>query len=333
MQTAQIEAWVYGMVELIESGQRVEDTRVELKAEWPDPKRAARGIAGHLNAARGETVLWVIGVDEQRGVVDFDPVELADWTAQFRTQFDGPPPAMSDFVVHVSDGIVRALLFEPGYTPYVVSNRHHGKGGCGPVVLEVPWREGTATRTARRSDLLRVLVRQQRLPHIELLDASLIVTERDALSWPGARLERRSPHCDWTGSIEVYVTPREEGLVVLPCHKVTSTFSVGEETTEGSEISFPYPTPGVTSDSPIRSHTIATTHTEALISGPGRLTVSVRTAVPEGSVPTGPTARLIVGLGIAGEDELTLRIEADLYYSGASHEGGSRWSMRQPDES
>jgi hypothetical protein len=54
MRRAELEAWVLEVLERVEQGKPVEDSRVELKREWPDPERAARRIAGHANAARGE---------------------------------------------------------------------------------------------------------------------------------------------------------------------------------------------------------------------------------------------------------------------------------------
>lgn len=69
MRTHELENWVLCLIERVNVKQGVEDTRVELKTEWIEPKKAAWGLAGHANAASGEPVLWVIGVDEDRGVV------------------------------------------------------------------------------------------------------------------------------------------------------------------------------------------------------------------------------------------------------------------------
>jgi hypothetical protein len=65
MQSHQIEAWALNAIDRVRSGQPNDDARVELEAGWPDdPKKAARRIAGHANAARGTPILWMIGVDE-----------------------------------------------------------------------------------------------------------------------------------------------------------------------------------------------------------------------------------------------------------------------------
>ncbi len=52
--------------------------------------------------------------------------------------------------------IVVAMLFETDRAPFVVKNPAYGTVGGDPVSLEVPWREGATTRSARRRDLLRL---------------------------------------------------------------------------------------------------------------------------------------------------------------------------------
>jgi hypothetical protein len=82
MRRPEVEAWALGVVEQIGGGHPLEDPQVELKREWPDPMRAARRLAAHANAARGEPILWLVGVDEQSGIVAVEGApELADWHA------------------------------------------------------------------------------------------------------------------------------------------------------------------------------------------------------------------------------------------------------------
>ena len=69
MRNHEIEAWALGIIDRVIQKQPIEDDRVELKAEWPDALKAARRIAGHANAARGEPILWLIGVDEKAGAI------------------------------------------------------------------------------------------------------------------------------------------------------------------------------------------------------------------------------------------------------------------------
>lgn len=49
MRKTDIEFWALSIIERVEKGQPVEDSRVELKGDWIDPKKAARRIAGHAN--------------------------------------------------------------------------------------------------------------------------------------------------------------------------------------------------------------------------------------------------------------------------------------------
>ena len=68
MRNEQLEAWVLSFVDHVIAGRRIEDSRVELKADWPKPKSAARRIAGHANAADSDSILWIIGLAEGKGV-------------------------------------------------------------------------------------------------------------------------------------------------------------------------------------------------------------------------------------------------------------------------
>src|SRR6266540_4555312 len=104
MRTYEIEAWALRAIERVEQRQPNEDSRVELKAEWPDdPERAARRIAGHANALRGEPILWVIGVDEQQGVKGASQNNLANWWPQVKAQFDGFAPDVREVLVPCKD--------------------------------------------------------------------------------------------------------------------------------------------------------------------------------------------------------------------------------------
>lgn len=64
MRQSDIEYWALSIIDRVKSKQPIEDSRVELKASWPDPKKAARRLAGHANAARGEPILWLVGIND-----------------------------------------------------------------------------------------------------------------------------------------------------------------------------------------------------------------------------------------------------------------------------
>ena len=59
------------VVDRVLRNQKNEDDRIELKGVWPEPsgRRTARQLAGHANAARGERVLWIVGLSEEHGLI------------------------------------------------------------------------------------------------------------------------------------------------------------------------------------------------------------------------------------------------------------------------
>ena len=158
MKNSQIERWALNVIERVEARQPIEDSRVELKAKWPDDfAKAARRIAGHANAARGEHILWLIGVDEDTGVIGAEYADMADWSAGIASQFDSLVPRCYDLNVPTINGkTIVTLAFETDRAPYVIKNPHYGKRKDDPISLEVPWRIGTQIRTATRANLLQL---------------------------------------------------------------------------------------------------------------------------------------------------------------------------------
>ena len=92
MNTTEIELWALNILKRVESGQPVEDSRVELKSTWIPPEKASRRIAGHANAAKGLPILWIIGVDEEVGIIGVIADEFSDWFGKVKSQFDGSVP-------------------------------------------------------------------------------------------------------------------------------------------------------------------------------------------------------------------------------------------------
>jgi hypothetical protein len=266
VKSTQIENWVLSIIDRVSNGQNVEDSRVELKAEWPtDMNKVARRIAGHANASRGEPVLWIIGLHEEKGVVPVQPVELADWMMRLRKEFDAIVPEFKDVVVPHNEQQVTALLFDTTRAPYVVRNTKFNSDGGGPVQFEVPWRDGTRVRSARREDLIRLLVPLHDLPSVEVLSASV-----------KARTEDTHWVCSFT--LVLYITPQGTRSVVLPVHK--SRVSIQAEGLEESlmfDFRFsisPYVNEIIpTLSGTTLSHTIQPTYGEAIINGPGTLYV------------------------------------------------------------
>jgi hypothetical protein len=152
----ELEIWVREILEAVLVNQRIEDSRVELKSSWLDARKAADRLAAHANAARGTSILWLIGVDEEKcKLVDADPVELSNWLQSVESFFDGfAPRLLIDANFRIEGNSVVALYFETHQgAPFVVK----GTDGSYPEFV-VPWREGTRLRAARRDDLLRILV-------------------------------------------------------------------------------------------------------------------------------------------------------------------------------
>lgn len=210
MRKVEIEAWALQIMDALVKGRRIEDSRVECKREWPsDPGKAARRIAGHANAARADRILWLIGVDEDAGTVTGAASDdFADWWNQVKSQFDGLAPNLIENFVPYDDTMVVALLFETADAPYVVRN-YSGKGH---IDFEVPWREGTHIRSARRQDLVKILVPLSHAPEIEFRPARLT----PYLNLDGFEVEP-----------SFYIVPREP--FVVPRHRIKIEYS----TTEG----------------------------------------------------------------------------------------------------
>lgn len=176
MNSRQIESWALRVIDCVKKGQPNEDFLVELKRDWIDQEKAARRIAGHANAARGENILWLIGVDENQGVIGVNITDLASWYSTVESCFNELAPRMIPLNIPVDGKTVVALFFETDRAPFVVKNPVYGSKGAGAVELEVPWRENTSIRSARCSDLIRLLAPLERLPEIEIIDCDFTAT-------------------------------------------------------------------------------------------------------------------------------------------------------------
>lgn len=267
MRPHEIETWVLSAHERARTGAPVEDARVEFKATWPDARGAARRIAGHANAARGAPVLWVIGVDEETGAGrGAAREELATWWAQVQAEFDEMAPAVTPLVVVLEGVPVLALLFETDRAPFLVKNPQGGS-----VQFEVPFRAATGVRTARRSELVRVLSQRQALPEVELLDAFVRHSVQSGSKGqpPRSYLEAR---------MALYVTPGDDSRLVIPFHrcKLQVDFRGGESVRlYGVRLH-----PATRSYSEDAHPIAASSLTEAILDGPCQLDVSADQLIP-----------------------------------------------------
>jgi len=211
MQAHELEAKVLGIVDRVVQGQPVEDSLIELKSGWIDAQKAARRIAGHANAAHGQPIIWIIGVDEKgKRVVGATKTDLADWYPQVSSCFDEvTPDLLLDLTVHYEELAVVALLLNTSRAPYVV------KVPSGQVVnREVPWRQGTRVDSARHQDLIRILSPMQAYPRIEVLSARLTVLEPGRLRMPSASLGNLD--------VQVLIAPRGGTPLAFPFHMASA---------------------------------------------------------------------------------------------------------------
>lgn len=209
MKKQEIEFRVLDIIERLEKGQPIEDDMVELKTEWPsDHFKAARRIAAHANSARGEPIMWLIGIDEKTGVVGADFEELSIWYAKVKSKFDqGLAPNLISLAVPYNGLTVVALVFETERAPFVIRI----PATWGPVTNEVPWREANSTRSARRSDLIKILFPIQKQPSIEILDGSLELQKSISGMGQGAY--------QWNLNMMLYFITYSSETMVFPFHR------------------------------------------------------------------------------------------------------------------
>lgn len=265
MNRLQLEALTYALADRVRLNQPVEDASTELKATWISPPKAARILAGQANTARGEQIVWAIGLDEKQGVVGAKREELANWLPQVRSHFDGTAPELVlDLNVTLENGLTLvALLFDTRQPPYVF------RTGKDPYHREVPWREGDSTRSASRSNLLQLLVPAQTLPDVEILSGKCFARQN------GLQNDQRSVSGE--AHLYLYITPRTQNRIVIPFHKCRGSLHI-----QGASTSLPPPHivfyKDAQSDLAVVRPAIVATASEIVIDGPGkvRLEANVR---------------------------------------------------------
>jgi hypothetical protein len=270
MRPSQIENWALKIIERVESKQPIEDSRVELKSNWIDPQKGARRLAGHANASRGEPILWLIGVNEDEGVIGVEKEELSTWINKVQSIFESVSPSLQDIAISHNGKTFLALLFETDRAPFVIKVTEYGKMKGLPS-HEVPWREGTEIRTARRSDLIKLLVPIIHEPIIELLNG-------------GMTLNKYRDYLVWKLDLQIYITPEMNTSFAIPYHKCQILFEVEgkQQLTNISNLSLKPPykfIPGGNFSQAPDSNTIIHTKEDVLITGPGRLNIEARLEV------------------------------------------------------
>lgn len=201
MNREELVAWIEACLDAAKQGLLVEDSFVELKAEFPkDHDRAARQIAGHANSARGSRLLWIVGVREDGTVDGARKHELADWWHGIRRRFDGSSPNLTRSIsIRLGKKNVVGLLFTTNDPPYLVN--------CSDGRRVVPWRDCNSTRCASKEELRGLLREFAHQPDVDLLHSDFSLY----------RVPRKGWNC-WFKA-KLYVKPRLRSRIIIPYHE------------------------------------------------------------------------------------------------------------------
>ena len=277
MRRQEVEYWALNIIESVQNSDAIEDGRVELKADFIDAVKAARRIAGHANAARGESILWIIGIDEKNGINNISGTDLAEWWPKVQSHFDSHVPGLQDFVLNVDGTPIYLLHFDTSEAPFVIKNPKFGTRNGGSVEREVPWREGTKVRSATREDLIKLLLPTVSLPDVEVLETNVTVQKKEGIDpsfSPQDDEIKKEPHLEWVFRITFYITPKTNETIVFPIHNTQLKFSVNTISSDNCSIAklrYSRPTIYGGHNSRPDSASIETTSSEALIHLPGKL--------------------------------------------------------------
>lgn len=189
---ATFERSVRDAVERVLEGGRLEDSQFEAKArvdvsndQFVD--RLSERLGGHANAAGGQPIVWILGLDEDAHAITRDiSIDQADLVQRLQRRFDegeAPRAVEGHWFTFEQRGAVLAIQFDTSHPPYIVRRRNGGNW-----TYVVPWREGTRVRAARRSELQRVLLRAVQTPSVRPLSISLKIGKNDYTDLKGRLL-------------------------------------------------------------------------------------------------------------------------------------------------
>lgn len=324
-----LEARVLEIIEIVLSGRKYEDDLVECKGQWPDPGNVHRQLAGHANAAGGEPVLWIIGLDESNHMLrELDGTDLAQWWPQVVARFADVAPDVRSLVVSVGDGrIVYALEFLTDRSPYVIKI-------SGAAEREVPWREGTRTRSALRSELLRMLIPAVAVPEVEVVTAEVTANVLPA--------EKAGDPVNVGGDREECISLRAVGQVffdvreptMLPAHRWRLTVHLGGGENLPIEIPLRWFATSPRGDhsgraEPSYPRGIDIRTSGLYINGPGAVNFGAPVQFPldrRATFEQATTARLRLELPVSG-GKRSARVEASLVAADLSRQAFARWVL------
>jgi len=306
----QIEVRVLEVIKCVEEKKFTEDSWLELKREWPfDHAQAARRLAGQANAAQGEPILWIIGLDEKHGVIGAHEEELANWFPQVQKHFDSLSPELAHcLTVPTVRGPVVALLFNTDRAPYLVEIPGTDK-------REVPWRSANRTRSAFRKELLTLLSTVQSVPSFEALSGRMTASLQGGQATPGAMT--------FALSLGLYATLELAQNAVIPFHRCSCWLEIPDVITRVPFDTLRLNPPfrerfatyrevfqGTSHPPEPDSLTIGGTDSEVIIYGPGavRFSAKIESVVPLRQ-PVREDAEIDLRLGLSTADrEVNLKL-------------------------
>jgi hypothetical protein len=210
-----LQGWAQEVIEKVAKKSLIEDDLIEFKRIWIKPHKAARRIAAHANAARGQDILWLIGVDPDAADPFFELQESKpeEWFAQVKAFFvDGHSPGVRFFHVGWGDKVLYAIVFDTSEFPFLISLKRYNQEEQKPEGVaenEVPWREGTSVRSAKRTEILSLLHKLPPLPTFEVLAAKCFCAELKIGESASCRLD-----------LKFYVMPPTGQQPVVPRHRI-----------------------------------------------------------------------------------------------------------------
>lgn len=293
MNRAQLEAKVLQRVDLIRRGIKVEENLVEVKGEWPSPSKFARQLAGLCNAARGQPGIAIFGIDEESGRLSPLKDEASIWYAKLCAKFEGLAPRQLDHItVPVDDFLLHVFVFETDRAPYVVHVLDKDERPTGQ--FEVLYRTATLTRSARREDLLRMLVPAIVGPELEILGCHVA----DRVGKSGAPV---------VVNLVLYCMPRTVGVVGMADHRLRIDLWTDTAKLQATEQSFK-----IAKTTPPHSGS----DQEALIDAPCRLAITASLSGPGLTIQGMSKLRLIFRWYPAASD-LPVVVETPLKFDGS----------------
>lgn len=202
----------------------------------------------------------LIGVDEKaQNVVGADAEDMATWWPQVQKHFDEiAPEVVRHFHVLVHEKPVVAILFDATRVPYVVQSAE------AQVQREVPWRGASMTRSARRSELLELLVAHVFVPAIDVRSASVVLSLTDS-GMLAASVDS-----------SLYLVPTDASHVVIPFHRCQGGVVLDEERYDLTQLRLSPPQGGTLQAPHNRSLTIDATNDELIVAGPGIVRLTAR---------------------------------------------------------